>query len=47
MKKVPLCDPIRIYSTLIEYGDITAYKTYNRLIGVISGKIDLEDEMKK
>lgn len=46
-KALPLCDPIRIYSALIEYGDITANKTYNKLCGVVSGKIDLEAELSK
>lgn len=34
-------DPLRAYSALIEYGDVTAYKTYNRLSAIISGKVDL------
>ena len=42
-----MSDPIRIYSALIEYGDITANKTYNKLCGVLSGKIDLEAELSK
>ncbi|KAL4495078.1 hypothetical protein ABPG72_015778 [Tetrahymena utriculariae] len=46
-KNLQLNDPIRIYSTLIEYGDITAIKTYNKLSGVVSGKIDLENEIQK
>jgi len=33
---------LRIYSTLIEYGDITAFKTYNKLCAIISGKVSLE-----
>lgn len=47
VKNLTQNDPIRIYSTLIEYGDITAYKTYNKLCGVVSGKIDLENELQK
>ncbi len=30
-----LKDPLRIYSALIEYGDITAYKTYNKLSALV------------
>lgn len=46
-KNLPLNDPIRIYSALIEYGDITANKTYNKLCGIVSGKIDLEEELSR
>ena len=31
-------DPLRIYSTLIEFDDKTAYKSYNKLCELISGK---------
>ena len=31
-------DPLRIYSTLIEFDDKTAYKAYNKLCALISGK---------
>lgn len=36
-------DPLRIYSTLIEFGDVTAYKTYNKLAALLSGKLNLEE----
>lgn len=38
MKSLPLNDPLRVYSALIEYGDVSAYKTYNTLVGIITGK---------
>lgn len=31
-------DPLRIYSTLIEFDDKTAFKAYNKLCALISGK---------
>lgn len=34
-------DPLRVYSTLIEFGDATAYKTYNKLCALLSGKIQV------
>lgn len=34
-------DPLKVYSTLIEFGDVTAYKTYNKLCALLSGKIQV------
>lgn len=49
MQKTSKKDPLRAYSTLIEFGDVTAFKTYNKLCALVSGKIDvnqIEDQKK-
>lgn len=42
-------DPLRSYSALIEFGDVTAFKTYNKLCALVTGKIDINtiDDAKK
>ncbi len=40
-------DPLITYSTLIEFGDVTAFKTYNKLCALMTGKISLEGANKK
>ncbi|KRX02498.1 hypothetical protein PPERSA_11838 [Pseudocohnilembus persalinus] len=44
IKKLDKQDPLRVYSGLIEFGDVTAFKTYNKLCSIMSGKISLEDK---
>jgi hypothetical protein len=41
IQKVNRKDPLRSYSALIEFGDVTAFKTYNKLCALMSGKIDI------
>lgn len=41
MTKISKKDPLRAYSALIEFGDVTAFKTYNKLCLLMSGKIDI------
>lgn len=43
IKNLSRKDPLRIYSSLIEYGDLTAIKTYNKLCALISGKVSLNE----
>ena len=40
-------DPLRIYSTLIEYGDLSAQRTYNKFCALLSGKLNLSDNLKR
>ena len=36
-------DPLRVYSALIEYGDLSSQRTYNKLCAIVSGKLNLSD----
>jgi|APCry1669189070_1035195.scaffolds.fasta_scaffold394783_1 hypothetical protein len=36
-------DPLRVYSTLIEYGDLSAQRTYNKFCALVSGKLNLAE----
>lgn len=40
MIKISKKDPLRAYSALIKFRDVTAFKTYNKLCLLISWKID-------
>lgn len=37
-------DPLRVYSALIEYGDLSSQRTYNKLCAVVSGALNLGDK---
>ncbi|CAK88840.1 unnamed protein product (macronuclear) [Paramecium tetraurelia] len=37
LKKLSKKDPLRVYSTLIEYGDLSSQRTYNKFCALISG----------
>ena len=39
LKQIPKKDPLRTYSALIEFGDVTAFKTYNKLCALMTGKL--------
>ena len=33
-------DPLRVYSTLLEFGDVTSASTYNKLCAIAGGKVN-------
>ena len=35
-------DPLRVYSALIEFDDKNAFRTYNKLCALISGKLSVK-----
>lgn len=35
-------DPLRVYSTLLEFGDVTSASTYNKLCAIAGGKVNKE-----
>ncbi|CAD8093410.1 unnamed protein product [Paramecium sonneborni] len=37
LKRLSKKDPLRVYSTLIEYGDLSSQRTYNKFCALISG----------
>lgn len=42
-------DPLRVYSTLLEFGDVTSASTYNKLCAIAGGKVnkDVKKDPKK
>jgi hypothetical protein len=47
IKKASRRDPLRVYSTLIEFGDVTSIAAYNKLCAIITGKVPNPDKDKK
>jgi len=39
IKQTSRRDPLRVYSTLIEFGDVTSTATYNKLCAIVTGKV--------
>lgn len=47
IKKASRRDPLRVYSTLIEFGDVTSIAAYNKLCAIITGKVPNPEKDKK
>lgn len=39
IKATSRTDPLRVYSTLIEFGDVTSTAAYNKLCAIVTGKV--------